>query len=604
MSQPPLPPRRRTPIRDRLRGIGYLLDDLAYAIGRGWSGVADRARAAWERLGRGAQVALAAGGCVVVVLLAVWLFVPSALPCGVPGGERCPEPDRAAELVPADSLAYAHVNLDPDTDQYREATAVAARVPLLTRQLLGVAALQLPGPGGSVPDLARDVAPWFGDEAAVAVVAARGRVPQQVVLLGVADPEGAAGYSESISAGDVRAQTYRGVELRKDSRGLTTALIDGFLAIGSEPAVRRIVDASTGADGGSLADDPLASEARDALPSDRFADAYVSQRGAGELLSEGSPLATLEPFVSAGATRGVAAAVTADEDGLSFAVRSALDPERARSAPGFFAAFESFEPEVAERLAPDTLAYLGIGDPGAAIGDLLSQASAEAPGIAAGFADLADRLRRLGQVDLETDLVPALGNEAALALEPAERGARASVAGSTPTVELIASGVDEARAREVMGRLQGPIADSVGGGASLQAPVFSEREVDGVTVRGVRISPTIDLAYAVFDSMLVVATSPTTVGRTVRGDGGLTDEERYERATDGLSEEPSLLVYLDLGRLLTLAERAGLAEDPSYAAAAPDLQRLEALGVTVSAGEESLATDARLLIREPPGGND
>jgi hypothetical protein len=65
-----------------------------------------------------------------------------------------------------------------------------------------------------------------------------------------------------------------------------------------------------------------------------------------------------------------------------------------------------------------------------------------------------------------------------------------------------------------------------------------------------------------------------------------------------------VLAYLDLGGLVSLAENAGLGEDPAYATFAQDLRRLEALGVAIESTPETLSTDARVLVSagEPGAG--
>src|SRR5215212_10600048 len=72
---------------------------------------------------------------VLAVLLVVAFVAVPALPCGAPGGDVCPPADDAIALVPDDSLAYLHVNVDPDTEKYQEANDVAGRIPSLTEQL-------------------------------------------------------------------------------------------------------------------------------------------------------------------------------------------------------------------------------------------------------------------------------------------------------------------------------------------------------------------------------------------------------------------------------------------------------------------------------------
>ena len=284
-------------------------------------------------------------------------------------------------------------------------------------------------------------------------------------------------------------------------------------------------------------------------------------------------------------------ALVAGDDGLELAVRSELAPRRAKRHPGFFSAFPSFEPDLAGALPGETLGYLGIGDPGKTLSSLLKQARATEPGLAAAVGDLLERVRKLGEVDLEQDLLPSLGGEAAIALQPAPRGSQ------IPFLELIAADVDADRAGEALARLAGP--DHPGAQSlheALQAPVVSEREVDGLTAHSVRLSPTVELTYAIDGSTLVVATDPAAVKQLASGEGGLDGEELFDRATDGLGGDLSVLGYLDLGGLIALGESAGLGEDPAYVTFASEIQKLRALGVAIRSSPEELSTDARLIV--------
>ena len=247
--------------------------------------------------------------------------------------------------------------------------------------------------------------------------------------------------------------------------------------------MRSVIDTATGVDGSSaLADEETADEVRDELPDHRVAEAYVSADGATDLLRGSTGIrGSLEPFVSPRTTRGAAAALAAGDGELEIAVRSLLDPDRARARPGFFAAFAPFEAELPERLASDSLAYLGLGDPERTVQALLKQASTERPGIATGFDDLARELRRDGEIDLEQELLPALGEEAAFAIAPRPEAETAPEEGqatippppgegpaaepaaneSTPYLEFVARDVDEARARRALAQLQGPVAAGI-----------------------------------------------------------------------------------------------------------------------------------------------
>ena len=100
-----------------------------------------------------------------------------------------------------------------------------------TGQLLS----RLPGPHGRPADFERDVAPWFGNEAALAIVPAPGRASEEFQLLEASDSRGAERFARSIATGSVTNNTYRDVDVEVDSRGLATAVTGGFLVIGATP---------------------------------------------------------------------------------------------------------------------------------------------------------------------------------------------------------------------------------------------------------------------------------------------------------------------------------------------------------------------------------
>ncbi len=587
-------------IGERLRTAGRYLARvpraLAQGCGRFWGSLSIIAR---RRL-------VAAIGVVVVIIAILALAVPN-LPCSFPGGDSCPPPDDAEALVPSDALAYLHADLDPDSDQYKALTGLAGRVPLFGDQAVAAAAGLIPGPRGAGSDFARDVQPWFGDEAALAVLPGAGGAADRVDLLAVDDADGASAFADSVAGSRASTDEYDDVELTTGARGISSAQTNGFLVIGSGDGVRAVLDTATGADGAdSLADNDQAAEVRDRLPADRFADAWLSADGATELVANGrGVISTLTPLLAPGATEGAAASLSASGDALELAVRSELDPDREQASPSFFDAFPPFEPQLPGRLRPATLAYLGFGDPGGTAAALLGQAAAEAPGIASGFQDLVAGLQKAGGTDL-SKLAGALGDEAAVAVEPGEAPTSQSpteaTTSSIPYLMLVASGVDEDTARDALGELQGPLAEAVGSGSAAQAPVFSEEQIEGVDAQSLRVSPAVELTYAVFDGLAAIATNPAGIAGLAGGEGGLDDSDLYRRATAGFGGQPSLLAFLDLGGLVQLGELSGLAEDPAYATFAADFRSLDALGLEISDSGDVLSTDARLLLRSGSAG--
>jgi Protein of unknown function (DUF3352) len=546
-------------MKERLRSIRYGIGDLGHAI-----------VAPFKRLsvhGRRRLVALIV--LVAAIVLIVTVAVP-ALPCSFPGGDTCAPDDEAIALVPADALVYLHANLDPDTDEYANFADLAGQLPLFSGQIADRALALLAGSGGASIDFDRDVRPWFGGEVAVAILGDATGNPDPVELIEVADSDGADEFASKVATGTTTAKQ-----------------VGGFLAIGSSSGVGAIEDTVAGGD--SLAGDDTATKVLDELPEHRVADAWISTDGMRAVVGSGrSPLSPLTPLLAPGSSEGAAVSLGAGTDGSAFelAVRSALDPKRAKSAPGFFAAFPEFEPKLPEQLPADSLAYLGFADAGETVRALLAQAGSEAPGIADAFTQLADRLRHQAGLDLTGDLVDALGDESALTLDATSSSGSSSSAGQPfPYLSFVSSGVNADKLRQALAALQGPLGD-----------VSTEQQIGGTDARTLQVSQTVAITYAIIDDLAVAATSPDGVAAIASGSGGLDSDARYQAATDGFSDKTSLLGYVDLHDLVGLAEQLGLGEDPVYATFAGEFRSLDALGFEVATADDTLSTNARLEI--------
>jgi Protein of unknown function (DUF3352) len=624
---PDLPSRKDlvSGIRRRARRLWYGAEDLAIAAGRIPRWIGDRARHAWFALSlearRGAAIA---AGAVVAAAAIILLLVP-ALPCQFPGGDRCAPPDDAVALVPGDALLYLHANTDPDSEQYEQAAALAKRLPTLVQQALAT----LPGAAGTGIDYREDVRPWLGGEAAVTLVPGDRDAVEQALLLEVDDDAGSERFVDELVGRDARSEDYR--EVPVTARGdLATAVVGGFLALGSEDAVRGVIDTDAG-NARSLDDAEPPDEVADELPDDSLVQVYVSERGAEDLFRAGAPLGSLEAFVNSDATRGAGAALVVTEEGFEIESHSLLDSERLRSSPGFFEAFAPFEPSLADELSSGALAYLGLGNPEQSIKALLAQATADAPGLVAGFDDFTKQLADQGEVNLQREVLPLLAGEAALGIEPPQQRDGAQGGGGedeaevepelpegiepggppplpaepgelsftgVPYVGFVADEVDEEQARKALADLQVPISKALDPDESGQAAVFEGAEIEGLQARSLRISPIVNLTYAIFDEKLVVATDPVGVEQVKGGDTSLVDSDAYERATEGFPDELAAILYLNVGDLIALAEQEGLGADPAYALFAGEIRKLEALGLAVTSDETAVGARMRLTVED------
>ena len=609
-------------LRRRARRVRYRLEDAWIAVRRVPAWIGSRAKSTWFRLSLRARRRVAIAAALVAAVAAFMLLAVPALPCQFPGGDRCPPPDDAVELVPGDSLLYVHVNTDPGSEQYERATELAARLPALTGQLIA----RLPGATGAGIDYGKDVRPWLGGEAAVALVPTGARELDQALLLEVGNEAGAESFAAELTGKGTPSEPYRDVEVTTKG-DVSTATVNGFLIVGAKRAVESVIDTDVGAVRSLEASD-AADEVDDQLPDDALVKAFVSEEGADDLFRAGAPLGPFESFVNSDATRGAGAALVADSDGIEIATESLLDADRLENSPGFFEAFPPFDPGLADELSSGALAYLGLGDPDESIRALLAQATADAPGLVAGFEDFSKQLAKNDKVNIQHEVLPLLGGEAALGIEPppSEGDGGGKGAGDENEVEpdlpqgiepggpaplpsepgelgftgvpylgFVADDVDEEQARKALADLQVPIANALNP-ESGQAPVFEGEDIEGVQARSLRISSIVNLTYALFDDKLVVATDPAGVKQVKSGDDSLSDADGFERATDGFPDELAAILYLNLGDLIALAEQQGLGADPAYALFAQDVRKLDGLGLAVTRDEGGIGTELRLTV--------
>lgn len=562
---------------------------------KGSAGAGRRIGETWRGVPVVTRVRLAAAAIVAAIVAFVLVVVVPAAPCGAPGGEECPPPDDAIALVPDDALAYAHVDIDIDGEQFQAASELVARLPLLSRLALG----QLAGIAGRPVDFDSQVRPWAGDEIAVAVLPGLGQL-EQVVMVEVADAEGATSFAAELIGPGSATEDVGGIEVASVPGGGASAILDGFLLLGDAGAVGELIDPS--GEQGSL-ETAAATTVLEELPEERLAYGYLSGEGARAVLDVEGPLGPLDTFVDADASVGVGVALTAGDGLLELEVRSELDPERVQASPPFFASLPAFDPTLPADVGSDALAYLGIGDPQASIESLINQAAADAPALLSAFNRVEEDLRREGGISLTGELLPLLGSEAAISVEPVSAEGVDPPPGTlapsgVPYVSLIADGVDSAAAARSLAALQAPLVAALAPAGSGKVGAFEAARIAGVDAQSLLVNPDVNLTYATFDDRLVVATNPVGIAQARAEGDGLEATAGFAEVTQDLPDEVSLLAYLDLRGLIALGEQIGLGADPTYATFAADLRALDAAALAVTDFGDELRTDLRIAIGE------
>jgi hypothetical protein len=460
--------------------------------------------------------------------------------------------------VPGEALVYTHGALDRDSSQWERATSLFRRLPGLARLRDRAASALTPGSGAI--DLAREVEPWVGDEAALALLPGKGAA-RSLILAEVSDRELALAFLRR-AVGEVRRTSHRGIKIRLHGE-LATAFVDDFLLIGLVGNVRRAIDVRAHPSL-SLEQNPAFRRARRHLPGgERIAYAYASPEGVRGLLGRRRDLlGELMELVDDEALEGAAASVRLAERGARVFLASVLRPrrqgQRASQVP-------SFTPKLPDVVPGGVVAYLGMRG-----ADRVLQVATEAGG---GRLPLLDSLARI-ESDLERSglrlrraLRPLLRKEAALFV---------TASGATPALTLVADRVRGQDFQGVLDRLQPLFSGSLGDPSAGLVPTLEPRRIAGVNAATIRITPTLALTYAVFGGRAVVSTGARGIEVLRRPGPPIGDNPLLAAVLSGLDRVTSV-VFLDLRRLLAIGEQADLGQAPSYRALRSDLSGIGAV---------------------------
>jgi hypothetical protein len=515
-----------------------------------------------------------AGGLLAAVALAVGSVVI------LTGSGEAPPDTGAAEIVPANALAYVNLSTDPGRPAVDRARALAAHFP--DWRLLEGAALARLGSiigGSSSTDFARDIRPWLGDEASLALVPLAGRSPQLLVVLHVAREARARSFVTG--AGAVPAGTYGGSHLRAYPSGIELAFLGHYLAAGPDGAVRAAIDAFRGR-GRSLARDAAYTRAAASEPADRVLDAYLPAAGVRELLASRTGVAgAIGLLLDRPSLQGASISVSATSGGARALVHSVLSGRSSRSTASFTPTLQSVLPSGStlmadvqglNRAAPQLLAAAATAGIGANIGPLLGRL---------GSALVSEGVRLKNFVSL-------FSGETAVAISP----------GPSPALLIVARVRNEGVAQTELASLEGPISTlfSSSGSDAIRVPELADRQVGPATVHELQLGPGLQVDYGVFDDLLVLSTSVGAIDAVAQRSRSLADDAAFQAT---LSDQPghvSSLVFGDVGRLVALGEQTGLTSGARTRMLLPDLSRIRAIGVSSTSRGADSTTELRLAI--------
>jgi hypothetical protein len=528
----------------------------------------------------GRRRVVVAGGLAVVVVAVIVVAVLARS-----GGSGSGPPNAAAAIVPADALAYVNVLLDRGRPGVAQALAVARRFPdfpvaagALLSRLSNVIA------GGRAVDYARQIRPWLGGEAALALLDTTTSTAGSLLILETRDAARARAFARS--EGAVSAGSARGTGLMRYPNGNELALLGRFLVIGQDASVRAAVGVSA-RHAGSLATDASYQRAVAGETGDRVLEAYASLAGVRRLLADqGGAIGALGSLLYQPALQGAAMTVAPTAAGLGVRIHSVLDPTlvKVNSAPN-----AAFTPTLASVMPAGASLMLDVSGLDRVAPRVLN-AGASA-GVAGGIGPLLTRLGaalRSEGVNVP-DIISIFDREAAVAVVPH---------GGSPTLVIVARTSDPTRTQRELAALETPLAQlfAPAGKSSASAPVFNDRTVGSVTVHQLVLSAGLQLDYAVFRGLVVVSTGMQGISAVAQRTGGTLDRAAAYRAVlGGHPSRVTALVYADLGKLVSAGASTGLTS--TLSAITDDLKRVGAVGLSSVRG----ATDstAQLSLQVP-----
>jgi hypothetical protein len=184
-------------------------------------------------------------------------------------------------------------------------------------------------------------------------------------------------------------------------------------------------------------------------------------------------------------------------------------------------------------------------------------------------------------------LVRALGplneREAALIVTPPD---------DAPVVSLIVGDTTRSEAGDVLIALQPLLArvvNSTSGGTAASLVPGSEGGIDTLTLQ---INPDLSLTYAALGDRIVVSTDPSGVRQIATAQQTLLGESAFAPGMRGLLKQATSVVFLDLHRLSSLIERAGLGTTPEYRTIKPELAKIGTVSVITQSNGSSQTAQA------------
>jgi hypothetical protein len=415
---------------------------------------------------------------------------------------------------------------------------------------------------------ARDIRPWLGREAALALLNTSAATAGSELVLDVSRTGAARAFVARAGATAVGA--YRGIELYRYRSGTVLAFVGHYLALGQDASVHAAIDAAQG-QVPSLQASPEYQRAAAGEPADRVLDAYVSAAGLQRILiPRGGLVGALGALLAQPALTGATVSLSATAAAAKVRVHSALEDRPQPAAPS-----SAFSPTL-DQLLPARSQLLFDTRSLVRTAPRVLSAGATA-GIAGRIGPL---LRRLGGA------LAAEGVDVAR-VESIFSGETAVAIGPRRALIVVTRTADEQTSRTELANLEIPLAQlfpAPSSGSGLE-PQLSDRTIAGVTAHRVSLAPGLELDYAVAHGLVIVSTSLEGIAEVVDHARSLASESAYQATLSGRPDQVTSVLFLDFSQLLKLAEQTGLLRGAHYQALRVDIERIRAVGLNSTSGE-------------------
>jgi hypothetical protein len=507
---------------------------------------------------------------LTLIVLTTATATVAAAGCGNDGASS----SGAAAVAPAASVMYGEVTLRPEGEQKAAIEDLVTRFPgegsagdriqRLLEKLFSEAETRL--------SYKEDVEPWLGDEAAfyISNLRANGEDPDAALLVATED-EGAT-VDAVEKASDARKTDHNGHDLYVyDGGEESAAVVDGWLALGTPPAVKAALDTAAGGD--PIEDHERYRETLEDAPEDRLGFVYVDMPGLLDRLERMPDAVGLGPFrqifeepllVTAGA----------DENGVRFegVIPASLTAGFPILSEGSGAAGE---------LPGDSWLALAQPDLGQTVESYLDLAG----GALGGRDFIEQQLRSATGLDLEEDVISWMGDWSVFVRGTSVDSLNGAMVVETSDEEASGRFIDGlarvGRRSADPGTTIGPL-DLPGGG-------------EGVTMRSQDVPQPIHVFQR--DGKVVAAYGDAAAQDALDPAETLADSADFTQAEEALGGDYAVSFFLAFEPILALAEAEGAAADEDYQEAKPYLEPLGAVVGGASKDGDKLRTALALTVK-------